>query len=388
MTKDRTEGQLHRGGYAAVFAALAAAVVVGALLCTALGSVSIAPEKIVEILLGGGSEAERNILTQIRLPRMCMTVLLGGALAVSGYLLQTFFGNPIAGPYVLGISSGAKLAVCAALLFVAGGERQSSGLLMILAAFGGALVTTGAIVLLSHRVRHMASLLAAGIMVGYICNAVTDFLVTFAEDAQIVNLRGWSQGTFSGMDWGDVAAAAMIVTAAMVLTVLCSKPIGGGLRGQHGSRCKAVSSDPDPAVEPSVGLCDGFCGPGVLCRNRGAFPHAQTPQELQAAGDGARLLSCRRGFLPLLRPDCPNGVCADRAGDQHCDVASGRAGGHLHVGSKKEEKEVTDGKLPVSAPALGGISGQSSFAKYRSGDPPRRDPDCDRTQRRRKIDAS
>ena len=118
------------------------------------------------------------------------------------------------------------MAVCAALLFVAGGERQSSGLLMILAAFAGALVTTGAILLLSHRVRHMASLLAAGIMVGYICNAVTDFLVTFAEDAQIVNLRGWSQGTFSGMAWGDVAAAAVIVTAAMVLTVLCSKPIG------------------------------------------------------------------------------------------------------------------------------------------------------------------
>ena len=209
-----------------MFAALAAAMLVGALLCTVLGSVSIAPGKVAEILLGGGSGAERNILTQIRLPRMCMTVLLGGALAVSGYLLQTFFGNPIAGPYVLGISSGAKLAVCAALLFVAGGERQSSGLLMILAAFAGALVTTGAIVLLSHRVRHMASLLAAGIMVGYICNAVTDFLVTFAEDAQIVNLRGWSQGTFSGMAWGDVAAAAVIVTAAMIFTVLCSKPIG------------------------------------------------------------------------------------------------------------------------------------------------------------------
>lgn len=217
-----------------MFAALAAAMLVGALLCTVLGSVSIAPGKVAEILLGGGSGAERNILTQIRLPRMCMTVLLGGALAVSGYLLQTFFGNPIAGPYVLGISSGAKLAVCAALLFVAGGERQSSGLLMILAAFAGALVTTGAIVLLSHRVRHMASLLAAGIMVGYICNAVTDFLVTFAEDAQIVNLRGWSQGTFSGMAWGDVAAAAVIVTAAMVLTVLCSKPIGAFELGEIG----------------------------------------------------------------------------------------------------------------------------------------------------------
>jgi len=209
-----------------VFAALAAALVIGAILCTALGSVSIAPGRIAEALLGGGSEQERNILLQIRLPRMCMAVLLGGALAVSGYLLQTFFGNPIAGPYVLGISSGAKLSVCAVLLLVAGGGRASSGFLMILAAFAGALATTGVIVLLSRRVRHMASLLAAGIMVGYICSAVTDFLVTFAEDAQIVNLRGWSQGTFSGMDWGDVAAAAVIVTAAMALTALYSKPIG------------------------------------------------------------------------------------------------------------------------------------------------------------------
>ena len=110
-----------------MFAALAAALVIGAILCTALGSVSIAPGRIAEALLGGGSEQERNILLQIRLPRMCMAVLLGGALAVSGYLLQTFFENPIAGPYVLGISSGAKLSVCAVLLLVAGGGRASSG---------------------------------------------------------------------------------------------------------------------------------------------------------------------------------------------------------------------------------------------------------------------
>ena len=226
MREEQAQGQLHRGGFAAVFVLLTAAVLLGAVLNTALGSVSIAPGRIPEILMGGGSVQERNILTQIRLPRMCMTVLLGGALAVSGYLLQTFFGNPIAGPYVLGISSGAKLAVCAVLLFVAGGWGQTPAVLMILAAFAGALLTTGAIVLLSRRVRHMASLLAAGIMVGYICNAITDFLVTFAEDAQIVNLRGWSQGTFSGMDWGNVAAAALIVAVAMALTVLCSKPIG------------------------------------------------------------------------------------------------------------------------------------------------------------------
>lgn len=224
--KERTQGQLHRESWAAVFLFLSAAVLAGAVLSTALGSVPIAPGRIPEILAGGGSEQERNILMQIRLPRMCMTVLLGGALAVSGYLLQTFFGNPIAGPYVLGISSGAKLAVCAVLLFAAGGGGRSSGFLMVPAAFIGALSTTGLIVLLSRRVRHMTSLLAAGIMVGYICSALTDFLVTFAEDAQIVNLRGWSQGSFSGMEWGSVAAAAVLVTAAMALTMLCSKPIG------------------------------------------------------------------------------------------------------------------------------------------------------------------
>ena len=224
--EERTQGQLHRGNYAAVFVLLAAAVVLGAVLSTALGSVTIAPGRIPEILLGGGSLQERNILIMIRLPRMCMTVILGGALAVSGYLLQTFFGNLIAGPYVLGISSGAKLAVCAVLLGAAGGTGETSGFLLVLAAFAGALATTGLIVLLSRRVRHMASLLAAGIMVGYICSALTDFLVTFAEDAQIVNLRGWSQGTFSGMDWRSVAAAVVLVTAAMALTMLCSKPIG------------------------------------------------------------------------------------------------------------------------------------------------------------------
>lgn len=235
--EEQAQRQLHKGArsgrnFAAVFVLLTAAVIAGAVLNTALGSVPIAPGRIPEVLLGGGSAQERNILTQIRLPRMCMTVILGGALAVSGYLLQTFFGNPIAGPYVLGISSGAKLAVCAVLLFAAGGAGQTSGALMILAAFAGALATTGLIVLLSRRVRHMASLLAAGIMVGYICNALTDFLVTFAEDAQIVNLRGWSQGTFSGMDWQSVAAASAIVAASMAVTLACSKPIGAFRLGE------------------------------------------------------------------------------------------------------------------------------------------------------------
>ena len=193
MKQELTDaGKKQNRGFAIVFAVLILAVLAGAVLSTALGSVSIEPGRIMEILAGGGSVQERNILTQIRLPRMCMTILLGGALAVSGYLLQTFFGNPIAGPYVLGISSGAKLFVCAVMLTVVGKSGRSSSAILVLAAFAGSLAATGLIVGLSRHVRHMASLLAAGIMIGYICNALTDFLVTFAEDAQIANLRGWS----------------------------------------------------------------------------------------------------------------------------------------------------------------------------------------------------
>ena len=216
----------------AVFVLLLLLLLAGAVLSTALGSVSIPPGRIPEILSGGGSTQERKILLIIRLPRMCMTILLGGALAVSGYLLQTFFGNPIAGPYVLGISSGAKLVVCAVMLAAAGRGRSPSGVLLVISAFAGSLFATCFIVGISRYVRHMASLLAAGIMIGYICSALTDFLVTFAEDAQIVNLRGWSQGSFSGMDWKSVAAAALIVTAAMAFTLLSSKPIGAFTLGE------------------------------------------------------------------------------------------------------------------------------------------------------------
>ena len=205
MKQELTDAQKKQNrGFAIVFAVLILAVLAGAVLSTALGSASIEPGRIMEILAGGGSVQERNILTQIRLPRMCMTILLGGALAVSGYLLQTF----------------------AVMLTVVGKSGRSSSAILVLAAFAGSLAATGLIVGLSRYVRHMASLLAAGIMIGYICNALTDFLVTFAEDAQIANLRGWSQGSFSGMDWKSVAAAAVIVAAAMTLTILCSKPIG------------------------------------------------------------------------------------------------------------------------------------------------------------------
>ena len=184
---------------------------------------------------------EYNIIWKIRLPRILMAAILGGGLSLSGFLLQTFFENPIAGPFVLGISSGAKMVVALAMIYFIGRYQVVSSYTLIIAAFIGSLIATGFILLMSRRVQHMATLLVAGIMIGYICSAVTDFVVTFAEDSDIVNLHGWSQGSFSGMSWSNVQVAAIVVGIAALLAFLMSKPIGAYQLGEAYAQSMGVN---------------------------------------------------------------------------------------------------------------------------------------------------
>ena len=198
-----------------------------------IGSVPIPIGRIIQILFGRFRDtSEYSIIWQIRMPRILAGAILGGGLSVSGFLLQTFFGNPIAGPYVLGISSGAKMTVALTMVFSLKYFRPLSSASQIFAAFCGSLAVTGFILLLSGRVKHMAVLLVAGIMVGYICSAVTDFVVTFADDSDIVNLHGWSQGSFSGILWNHVAIAAGIVGVSCAAAFLLSKPIAAYQLGE------------------------------------------------------------------------------------------------------------------------------------------------------------
>ncbi len=177
-----------------------------------MGSVKLAPSELWSGLTGGGTDAAAGmILWEIRFPRAIAAMILGGALGLAGYLLQTFFRNPIAGPFILGISSGAKMAVAVVMVFLLGRAVRVNALTMILAAFAGAMLSMGFVLLLSRRVRSMAMLVVSGVMIGYICSAVTEFIVTFANDADIVNLHNWSRGSFSGMTWEDVAVMSGIV---------------------------------------------------------------------------------------------------------------------------------------------------------------------------------
>ena len=161
------------------------------------GSVALRPGEVLSaVLSGGGNDMAADVIWKIRLPRLLSGMILGGALALSGYLLQVFFHNPIAGPFVLGISSGAKLTVALALILVLRQHRTASSAFLILAAFAGAMLSMAFVLLMARRVRGMSMLVISGMMIGYICSAITDFVVTFASDADIVNLHNWSMGSF------------------------------------------------------------------------------------------------------------------------------------------------------------------------------------------------
>ena len=208
--------------------------------CT--GSTAMGLAGVLRVLLGDAADKTAyGIVWNIRLPRILASVILGGALAVSGFLLQTFFANPIAGPFVLGISSGAKLTVALTMiLFLQLGLVMRSAVL-VLAAFIGALLAMGFILLLSRRVRNMSMLVVGGVMVGYICSAVTDFAVTFADDANIVNLHNWAQGSFSGTSWVNVRDMAALVSVLLVLAFLLSKPIGAYQMGESYAQSLGVN---------------------------------------------------------------------------------------------------------------------------------------------------
>ena len=236
------ENFLRRSRYATVFFVLLIAFGAITVLNINTGNVHISVENILKIIfLRQGEEMEYNIIWKIRLPRILMAAILGGGLSLSGFLLQTFFENPIAGPFVLGISSGAKMVVALEMIYFIGRYQVVSSYTLIIAAFIGSLIATGFILLVSRRVQHMATLLVAGIMIGYICSAVTDFVVTFAEDSDIVNLHGWSQGSFSGMSWSNVQVAAIVVGIAALLAFLMSKPIGAYQLGEAYAQSMGVN---------------------------------------------------------------------------------------------------------------------------------------------------
>lgn len=210
---------------AGVFSSLIMLVLLLAASNLAVGSVSISIGEIMKTLAGKGDAMTAPILLDLRLPRLLSALILGGALSVSGYLLQTFFNNPLAGPFVLGVSSGAKLMVAIAMILALDGGMLINSWGMIGAAFLGAMLSMAFILLVSGFSSGSAVLILSGVLIGYFCNAVTEIFISFAKDSNIVNLHTWSQGSFSGVTWQNVIVMSIVTAASLAACACLAKPM-------------------------------------------------------------------------------------------------------------------------------------------------------------------
>ncbi len=205
-----------------------------------LGAVNIPFHDTLDILCGKGSgrESWEYIILQTRLPQALTATLCGGALSVSGLLLQTAFRNPLAGPSVFGINSGASLGVAVVMLFLGGsitaGAVSVSGFLAtLLAAFAGSMAVMSLLLLFSMMVKSNTMLLIIGIMIGYIASSAIALLNFFSTEEGVHSYMIWGLGNFGGVSMDMMPAFAMTVIIGLMGALLMIKPLNAILLGDR-----------------------------------------------------------------------------------------------------------------------------------------------------------
>jgi len=205
------------------------------------GSIDIPVGDVVSILMGdaeGVKPSWQYIVMESRLPQALTAILCGAALAVSGLMLQTAFRNPLAGPSIFGINSGAGLGVALVMLLLGGslsvGSVSVSGFVAVLAAaFVGAMAVMALIFFFSTIVRSHVMLLIIGIMIGYIANSAISLLNFFATDEGVKSYMVWGMGSFGGVSMKYMAAFASITVLGLVGSLLLMKPLNALLLGDR-----------------------------------------------------------------------------------------------------------------------------------------------------------
>jgi iron complex transport system permease protein len=240
------------------------------------GSVSIPFEQVIHILLGGAPEKASwaDILFKFRLPKALTAVLVGAALSAAGLQMQTLFRNPLADPYILGVSSGASLGVAlvilgmgagGALTFVAGLGTFGDFTLAIAASLGAGLVL-GAVLLLARRVRNTLTLLVTGLMFGYLASAVVSLLIYFSQPERVQVFSLWTAGSFGGVTWSQMRVFAPVTMLGLAIAALMVKPLNALLLGDDYARSLGLNVRRARIwiiVSASLlaGVSTAFCGP-------------------------------------------------------------------------------------------------------------------------------
>lgn len=238
-----------------------------------VGSVRIPLADVCDILFDkfDGKESWKYIIMENRLPQALTAMLCGASLAVCGLMLQTAFRNPLAGPDVFGISSGAGLGVAIVMLFLGGSVSTTlftvSGFLAILtSAFIGAIVVTMIILFLSTMVRNSVLLLIVGLMVGYVSSSAVALLNFFASEEGVKSYMIWGMGNFGGVSMNHMLLFALLCLVGIIASIFLIKPLNIMLLGTQyaeslGINIRQIRNLLLVTVGLLTAVTTAFCGP-------------------------------------------------------------------------------------------------------------------------------
>lgn len=208
----------------------------------ALGSVYISLSDIWDSFLGAPESTNHYIITQLRLPRAIMAVLTGAGLAIAGMLMQTLFRNPLAGPFVLGISSGAGLGVAISIM---GGSLLGfsliSGFGIVLSSILGSLAVFLLIILISLRIKDTMGLLIIGLMVGSLSSALVGILQYFSPSEQLRRYVFWGLGSLSNLSWNELGLISILILISLTGLLFIIKPLNALLLGETYARSLGIN---------------------------------------------------------------------------------------------------------------------------------------------------
>lgn len=252
---------------------LVAGIIVLFAMSLIVGSVRIPLADVCDILFDKfeGKESWKYIIMENRLPQALTAMLCGASLAVCGLMLQTAFRNPLAGPDVFGISSGAGLGVAIVMLFLGGSVSTTlftvSGFLAILtSAFIGAIVVTMIILFLSTMVRNSVLLLIVGLMVGYVSSSAVALLNFFASEEGVKSYMVWGMGNFGGVSMNHMQLFALLCLVGIIASIFLIKPLNIMLLGTQyaeslGINIRQIRNLLLVTVGLLTAVTTAFCGP-------------------------------------------------------------------------------------------------------------------------------
>lgn len=230
--------------FGVLFVLLVLALLLFVLINLSLGSVAIPFKKTLSVLLGWGTQNQSwdYIILSYRLPKAVTAILVGGGLSVSGLLMQTLFKNPLAGPFVLGISSGASLG--AALLLMGSsllGIALVSDVSLVLAASIGSFLVLLVVLVVASRVRDTMATLIIGLMFGSITAAVVSILAYFSSAEQLQRFIFWSYGSVGNLSWNQISLLTVIVILGLAMSLFSIKNLNSLLLGEYYAQSLGVS---------------------------------------------------------------------------------------------------------------------------------------------------